>query len=406
VNHAETRSHMADYLEGDLDLTRRALLDAHLDSCEACSQDFKQMRTTIGLLRGLETPAPPPFLVESVMRRVREGEGRVRFADRIRDFMGTFATPQIALPATALAVGLMLATGGIDPASISLQGFGDDVRSAPPASRTRILAFERLSGTPGAPHLHVNGRPPAVGRAPRVAIALPRATSSRRAFIGSQGQTHPSAPGSASDATPTVVVRRWPAAPQNPTLLAQSPLSRTVGSRVPGGEMLPISGPALAISGPALAMETAANSSGSTGLMESATLSVRPPARNSNVPLLSPVTATTEFRSDRSDQERAMRRAAELDQRLEHMMRRPRVFSAEFASYSVAEQEIWLRNLALRARELGRGTQLLHGLQATDDRLALQLATAFAAELRQVDQAKRDEMAALSGVSVSESNER
>ncbi len=65
MNHAESHSHMADYLEGDLDLTKRALLDAHLDSCEPCSREFAEMRGTITLLRGLPDPEPPPFLAEN-----------------------------------------------------------------------------------------------------------------------------------------------------------------------------------------------------------------------------------------------------------------------------------------------------------------------------------------------------
>ena len=56
MNHVETHSHMADYLEGDLDLTKRALLDAHLDACDSCSREFAEMRGTIGLLRGLPDP--------------------------------------------------------------------------------------------------------------------------------------------------------------------------------------------------------------------------------------------------------------------------------------------------------------------------------------------------------------
>ncbi len=60
MNHAEVRNKMPDYLEGDLDLMQRALLDAHLDGCSDCSQDFAQMRGTIGLLRDLPDPEPPP----------------------------------------------------------------------------------------------------------------------------------------------------------------------------------------------------------------------------------------------------------------------------------------------------------------------------------------------------------
>ena len=76
----------------------------------------------------------------------------------------------------------------------------------------------------------------------------------------------------------------------------------------------------------------------------------------------------TVFSLDASAAERAKRGEAELDQRLDYMMRRPGMFSAEFANYSIAEQEIWLRYLAERALELGRGPQVLRGLKVRDVR--------------------------------------
>jgi hypothetical protein len=90
---------------------------------------------------------------------------------------------------------------------------------------------------------------------------------------------------------------------------------------------------------------------------------------------------------------REARRAAELDQRLDHMTRRPINFAAEFSRFSVAEQEIWLPALAERAHEASRGGDALEALRLAGDRQAERLATAFLAELRQVRD--RPEVAAL-----------
>ena len=57
MNHAVVTEHLADYLEGDLALDLRALVDAHLDSCELCSSEVREMQQTIRLLRAL--PEPP-----------------------------------------------------------------------------------------------------------------------------------------------------------------------------------------------------------------------------------------------------------------------------------------------------------------------------------------------------------
>ena len=70
---------MADYLEGDLHLTKRALFDAHLAACDSCTREFDELRRTVALLRDLPMPEPPPFLAGKVMARIRQGEGRLTF---------------------------------------------------------------------------------------------------------------------------------------------------------------------------------------------------------------------------------------------------------------------------------------------------------------------------------------
>ena len=60
---------LPDYLDGELDLDRRSLVDKHLEVCDACSQELSELRHAVFLLRRLPTPETPPMLVEKVVRQ-------------------------------------------------------------------------------------------------------------------------------------------------------------------------------------------------------------------------------------------------------------------------------------------------------------------------------------------------
>ena len=110
MNHSDIQNSMADYLEGDLSLDRRALFDAHLDACEPCSTELSEMRETIGLLRHLATPEAPSDLADNVMRRIAAGEGQPGWFDRVArglsQISSWLAAPRFAVPATATAAAL------------------------------------------------------------------------------------------------------------------------------------------------------------------------------------------------------------------------------------------------------------------------------------------------------------
>ena len=112
MNHSDVRNHMADYLEGDLPLGPRALFDAHLDECAECAAEIAQMRLTIGALRGLPDPEPPPMLVHDVMRRIRLGEANPTWIDRVRVVFDFLLSPKILAPisAAAIAAGVVMGT--------------------------------------------------------------------------------------------------------------------------------------------------------------------------------------------------------------------------------------------------------------------------------------------------------
>jgi anti-sigma factor RsiW len=100
---------MADYLEGDLSLAKRALLDAHLEGCVDCRTEIAELRALPNLLRRLPDIEPPPMLAADVMRRIRLGEATPTFGDRIRSLLSEFASPGIAIPAGAMLAAFVLA---------------------------------------------------------------------------------------------------------------------------------------------------------------------------------------------------------------------------------------------------------------------------------------------------------
>jgi len=101
---------MADYLEGHLALTDRALLDAHLDACSECSAEIGEMRSTIALLRELPEPEVPGDFAQNVMRRIRAGEAKPSFFGRIGDFFESITPARVVVPASAalLSAGFVL----------------------------------------------------------------------------------------------------------------------------------------------------------------------------------------------------------------------------------------------------------------------------------------------------------
>ena len=108
MNHGDVKRHLADYLEGDLDLEARAILDAHLDQCDVCAREVAEMQQTIRLLRLLPEPEPPPMIAADVMRRIRAGEAEPSFFGRIAQWLGAVLEPNFVLPASAIAAAALV----------------------------------------------------------------------------------------------------------------------------------------------------------------------------------------------------------------------------------------------------------------------------------------------------------
>ena len=125
MRHIEVKNSLTDYLEGELDLDRRSLIDTHLETCEDCSQELLELRHAVFLLRRLPTPESPPTLVADVVRRIEDGEARPGPLFYVRRgwnaFLVALHPPGFTAPALGLAAGLAIV---IAMGDYGLPGFG------------------------------------------------------------------------------------------------------------------------------------------------------------------------------------------------------------------------------------------------------------------------------------------
>jgi hypothetical protein len=162
VNHADIKKHLADYLEGELRIDERALVDAHLDACDSCAGEVNEMLQTIRLLRTLPEPKLPPMIAANVMRRIRTGESQLGFFGRIGRTLGGVLEPGFVLPASAIAAAALVVTvvqslGGVptsdmgrEDARLSGGGTSSSVASVPSLSTNRRDERARRSRVYGA----------------------------------------------------------------------------------------------------------------------------------------------------------------------------------------------------------------------------------------------------------------
>ncbi len=103
MTHAKLLARLSDYLDGELPLSERARVDRHLDGCERCRRELRELRETVALLRRLPEPDPPADFADAVMRRIRAAEGRRSWLARWRRAARAAMEPRLSAPIAALA---------------------------------------------------------------------------------------------------------------------------------------------------------------------------------------------------------------------------------------------------------------------------------------------------------------
>jgi hypothetical protein len=76
MTHAHVLLRLSAYLEADLSPAEEASLEAHLAECAGCAAELRALRRAIELLHALPAPEAPKGLGDTVIQRLRSGEGR------------------------------------------------------------------------------------------------------------------------------------------------------------------------------------------------------------------------------------------------------------------------------------------------------------------------------------------
>lgn len=316
MNHADVRNQMADYLEGDLPLGSRALVDAHLDECAECATEIEGMRDTIALLRSLPEVEVPAAFSSQVMRRVRAGEDRVGFVDGLRLFFETLLSPRVLAPISVamLATGVLIGTGGV---RIVIGGENPQVeRATASGSEARIAS---------------NGSTLQVRQL--------------GASAAGQGQTR----GSAGEGQSSLIVMKRGSG------FGPNAAGRSSAFDAPGGLTNRQGG-----SSPTLQVADSSGRANASPMAASRILSVAPRT----------AVGIVDGSSGRS--------LPTADEWLAHLERNPADFADRLAALSLAEHELWVESLASHAVENGRLEPALAALRGSASQRARLLAEDFA----------------------------
>ncbi len=322
MNHAEVKKNLADYLEGDLSLDDRAVVDAHLDTCSECAREVAELEQTVRVLRSLPEPETPPMIAANVMRRIRAGETRPGFFERVRRSVSAVLEPTFMLPASAVAVAAFVVVVVQDPGR-----FGLSDEAASPFSAERAEIFD--AGTPLAVVPRPATPPSTMGFTSSAAAPGPWATAPARERDFALDLDLRAAP---SDRATGLLAGGPP-----PTLVSNGATGRmSLGQAVPVAATVPPS---------------------AMGLRAE--------------PGYAPVAVHSGGEDPR-------------DGWIALGLERPADFARFLADKSLAEQELWVGRLADRAESRGLLDELVERLEETPDEIAALLATDFAAEAAQL----------------------
>lgn len=370
MNHADVKSCLADYLEGDLSLDRRARVDAHLDGCAECAREVDQMRRMIRLLRLLPEPETPPLIAANVMRRIRAGESRPGLVTRFMHTLGGILDPGFVMPAAVLASAALVLVVWQDPAAVrsSLRApLADSNGAGRPAPRLEAGLETTGVGSGGMEASRRGSEPRGTGLgAGRGRIfGAPAARDFQTVAQGSergsmQGQSESSL--RLAPMQTRIVIQLNPTVSRGP-VFHQDPLLAPLGSSSLGMRQTAFGGVMAQEPGPTArrrvgrglpaskeARFSSARSSGSTA----------------------PVDSSGGSSSG----------SAEVDKRdewIERAIEDPTGFARFIMSQNLAEQELWVARLSERAQTRGLLDDLMMRMRASGDAAAVLLAEDFAA---------------------------
>ncbi len=131
---------LSDYIDGELDSTERAGLEAHLATCGHCYATLSELRRVVARGKALADSEPETDLWPNIRARLTQGSGTRRHAPGLRRF--SFTVPQLL----AASIALMLLSGGGAWLALQPRPVATDTPE-PTTSRNSIVDVAKWTGS-------------------------------------------------------------------------------------------------------------------------------------------------------------------------------------------------------------------------------------------------------------------
>lgn len=124
MTHWRARRRLSEFLDGTLSDRARRGVAAHLDGCETCRNELRELRATVALLRSLPASEEPPYLATRILARVEAGDAAPSWRDRARDLADAVLANRWTPAACAVAMLFVAAIALRVQVQIQLPGDG------------------------------------------------------------------------------------------------------------------------------------------------------------------------------------------------------------------------------------------------------------------------------------------
>ena len=122
MTHLEIENLASDYLEGLLEPSLGAAVEAHLDGCAACRELIGNVRHALELCRAAEKVEPKPWLVSKILLATI-GERKPTWRERFAAFFRPVLQPRVAYPIamTVFTFSIIVNAAGLDLRSLRFE---------------------------------------------------------------------------------------------------------------------------------------------------------------------------------------------------------------------------------------------------------------------------------------------
>jgi anti-sigma factor RsiW len=138
---------LSEYLDGELQGSERALLEAHLERCDECQETLAGLRRIVMRARSLEDRPPAADLWAGVARRIGAPPRALPAHDSRRL---SFSVPQLLAASIALAVlsagGAWMLHPGVGTVALQPAPAGGDATIIPVAAPTPVQSYDAAVG--------------------------------------------------------------------------------------------------------------------------------------------------------------------------------------------------------------------------------------------------------------------